>query len=61
MNGIRPRCSAPKHGLIISFQSGEEMDHQQTLGQLLKELRVSTGLTRDACVEVLNRDHLAKV
>jgi len=42
-------------------QSGEEMDHQQTLGQLLKELRVSVGLTREACSEVLSRDHLAKV
>lgn len=37
------------------------MDHQQTLGQLLKELRVSAGLTREACAEVLSRDHLAKV
>ncbi|MGR6450569.1 helix-turn-helix domain-containing protein [Pseudomonas plecoglossicida] len=42
-------------------QSGEEMDYQQTLGQLLKELRVSGGLTREACSEVLSRDHLARV
>jgi len=37
------------------------MDYQQTLGQLLKELRVSAGVTREACSGVLNRDHLAKV
>lgn len=42
-------------------QSGEEMDYQVALGQLLKELRVSGGLTREACSGVLNRDHLAKV
>lgn len=40
---------------------GEEMDDLHTLGQLLKELRVSAGLTREACSGVLNRDHLAKV
>lgn len=37
------------------------MDDLQTLGQLLKELRVSAGLSREACAGVLNRDHLAKV
>lgn len=37
------------------------MDYQQSLGQLLKELRVSAGVTREACSGVLNRDHLAKV
>lgn len=37
------------------------MDHQRTLGQLLKELRVSANLTREACSAVLNRDHLAKI
>lgn len=37
------------------------MDYLQALGQILRELRVSAGLTRDACGEVISPDHLAKV
>ncbi len=37
------------------------MDYQQALGQILRELRVSAGLSREACAGVLNRDHLAKI
>lgn len=37
------------------------MGFQPTLGQVLRELRVEAGLTREACAEVLSRPHLAKV
>ncbi|MCD5969941.1 helix-turn-helix domain-containing protein [Pseudomonas quasicaspiana] len=37
------------------------MDYLQTLGQVLREVRVAAGLSREACAPVLNRDHLAKV
>ena len=37
------------------------MDFQKALGQVLRELRVVAGLTREACAEVVNRDHLAKI
>lgn len=37
------------------------MGFQSTLGQVLRELRVAAGLTREACAEVLSRPHLAKV
>jgi transcriptional regulator with XRE-family HTH domain len=37
------------------------MEFQPTLGQVLRELRVTAGLTREACAEVLSRPHLAKV
>ncbi|MDD1965915.1 helix-turn-helix domain-containing protein [Pseudomonas putida] len=37
------------------------MEFQPTLGQVLRELRVAAGLTREACAEVLSRPHLAKV
>lgn len=37
------------------------MDYLQTLGQILREIRVSQGLSREDCSEVLNRDHLAKI
>lgn len=37
------------------------MGFQPTLGQVLRELRVAAGLTREACAEVLSRPHLAKV
>ncbi len=37
------------------------MEFQPTLGQILRELRVAAGLTREACAEVLSRTHLAKV
>jgi transcriptional regulator with XRE-family HTH domain len=31
------------------------------LGQILREIRVAQGLSREDCSEVLNRDHLAKI
>lgn len=37
------------------------MDYLQVLGQIIRELRVGAGLSREACSGVLNRDHLAKV
>lgn len=37
------------------------MEFQPTLGQVLRELRVAAGLTREACAEVLSRPHLARV
>ncbi|CRM19243.1 transcriptional regulator [Pseudomonas sp. 35 E 8] len=37
------------------------MGFQPTLGQVLRELRVAAGLTREACAEVLSRPHLARV
>lgn len=37
------------------------MDYLQTLGQVLREIRVAQGLSREDCSEVLNRDHLAKI
>ena len=37
------------------------MEFQPTLGQVLRELRVAAGLTREACAEVLSRTQLAKV
>lgn len=37
------------------------MDYLQTLGQILREIRVAQGLSREDCSVVLNRDHLAKI
>lgn len=37
------------------------MDYLQTLGQVLREIRIAHGLSREDCSEVLNRDHLAKI
>lgn len=37
------------------------MDYLQTLGQILREIRVAQGLSREDCSEILNRDHLAKI
>ena len=37
------------------------MDYLEALGQILREVRVAAGLSREGCAEVLNRDHLAKV
>lgn len=37
------------------------MDYLETLGQVLREIRVAAGMSREACAQVLNRDHLAKV
>lgn len=37
------------------------MEYLETLGQVLREIRVAAGLSREDCSQVLNRDHLAKV
>lgn len=37
------------------------MDYLEALGQVLREVRVAAGLSREGCAHVLNRDHLAKV
>lgn len=37
------------------------MDYLEALGQVLREVRVAAGLSREGCAQVLNRDHLAKV
>ncbi|WP_419793336.1 Fis family transcriptional regulator [Pseudomonas palleroniana] len=37
------------------------MDYLQTLGQILREIRVAQGLSREDCSDILNRDHLAKI
>ena len=37
------------------------MDYLEALGQILREVRVAAGLSRESCAQVLNRDHLAKV
>lgn len=37
------------------------MDYLTVLGQVLREVRVAAGLSREACAQILNRDHLAKV
>lgn len=37
------------------------MKYLETLGQVLREIRVAAGLSREDCSQVLNRDHLAKV
>jgi transcriptional regulator with XRE-family HTH domain len=37
------------------------MDYLEALGQILREVRVAAGLSREGCAQVLNRDHLAKV
>jgi len=40
---------------------GREMDYSEVLGQVIREVRVASGISREACGHVLNRDHLAKV
>jgi len=37
------------------------MGYLETLGQVLREIRVTAGLSRESCAQVLNRDHLAKI
>jgi len=37
------------------------MDYLEALGQVIREVRVAAGLSREGCAQVLNRDHLAKV
>jgi len=37
------------------------MDYLEALGQVLREVRVAAGLSREGCAQILNRDHLAKV
>lgn len=37
------------------------MDYLEALGQVLREVRVAAGLSREGCAQVLNRDHLAKI
>ena len=37
------------------------MEYLETLGQVLREIRVTAGLSRESCAQVLNRDHLAKI
>lgn len=37
------------------------MDYLEALGQVLREVRVAAGFSREGCAQVLNRDHLAKV
>ncbi|WP_460045011.1 helix-turn-helix domain-containing protein [Pseudomonas sp. S2_H01] len=37
------------------------MDYLEALGQILREVRVAAGISREGCAQVLNRDHLAKV
>lgn len=46
---------------VFFFGRPSSMDYLQALGQILRELRVSRGLTREACGEVISPDHLAKV
>lgn len=37
------------------------MEYLEALGQILKEIRVSTGLRREDCAQALSRDYLASV
>lgn len=37
------------------------MVYLEALGQVIREVRVAAGLSREGCAHVLNRDHLAKV
>ncbi|WP_040267302.1 helix-turn-helix domain-containing protein [Pseudomonas rhodesiae] len=37
------------------------MAYLGALGQVIREVRVAAGLSREGCAHVLNRDHLAKV
>lgn len=37
------------------------MEYLDALGQVLREVRVAAGLSRESCAQVLNRDHLAKI
>ena len=37
------------------------MDYLEALGQVIREVRVAAGLSREGCAQALNRDHLAKV
>jgi transcriptional regulator with XRE-family HTH domain len=37
------------------------MEYLETLGQVIREIRVTAGLSRESCAQVLNRDHLAKI
>lgn len=37
------------------------MGYLAALGQVIREVRVAAGLSREGCAHVLNRDHLAKV
>ncbi|MEQ7919015.1 hypothetical protein ABQX22_07445 [Xanthomonas sp. WHRI 1810A] len=37
------------------------MGYLEALGQVIREVRVAAGLSREGCAHVLNRDHLAKV
>lgn len=37
------------------------MDYLQTVGHILREIRIARGLSREDCSQALNRDHLAKV
>lgn len=37
------------------------MEYLEALGQVLREIRVTAGHSRESCAQVLNRDHLAKI
>lgn len=40
---------------------GIEMEHREALGQVLREVRVTSGLRREDCASAVSRDYLASV
>lgn len=55
MRGVK----AWPHGYF--WPCGIEMEHREALGQVLREVRVTSGLRREDCASVVSRDYLASV